>query len=186
MKINADQWIQEGRPHLKVFLNEQEVQGCLEADEVSGYVIVKKRVPNTVFFSLGAPEKLTGNVRIECDDWLREKFTGHRLVIIESPFAGDVEKNTRYARACVRDSLLRGEAPIASHLLYTQEGILNDDVPAERQHGIDAGLAWRTVAQASVVYTDLGISKGMEYGIKAAQDAGVPVEYRKLEEWRWI
>lgn len=57
-----------------------------------------------------------------------------RLVIIESPFAGDVEKNTRYARACVRDSLLRGEAPIASHLLYTQGGILNDDVPAERQH----------------------------------------------------
>lgn len=66
-----------------------------------------------------------------------------RLVIIESPFAGDVEKNIRYARACVRDSLLRGESPIASHLLYTQEGILNDDVPAERQHGIDAGLAWR-------------------------------------------
>lgn len=106
-----------------------------------------------------------------------------RLVIIESPFAGDVEKNTRYARACVRDSLLRGEAPIASHLLYTQEGILNDDVPEERQHGIDAGLAWRTVAQASVVYTDLGISKGMEYGIKAAQDAGVPVEYRTLTDW---
>lgn len=106
-----------------------------------------------------------------------------RLVIIESPFAGDVEKNTLYARACVRDSLLRGEAPIASHLLYTQEGILNDDVPEERQHGIDAGLAWRTVAQASVVYTDMGISKGMEYGIKAAQDAGVPVEYRTLPVW---
>ena len=106
-----------------------------------------------------------------------------RLVIIESPFAGDVEKNIRYARACVRDSLLRGEAPIASHLLYSQEGILNDDVPVERQHGIDAGLAWRTVAQASVVYTDLGISKGMEYGIKAAQDAGVPVEYRTLTDW---
>lgn len=103
-----------------------------------------------------------------------------RLVIIESPFAGDVEKNTRYARACVRDSLLRGEAPIASHLLYTQRGILNDDVPEERQQGIDAGLAWRAVAQASVVYTDLGISKGMEYGIKAAQDTGVPVEYRSL------
>lgn len=106
-----------------------------------------------------------------------------RLVIIESPFAGDVEKNTRYARACVRDSLLRGEAPIASHLLYTQRGILNDNVPEERQHGIDAGLAWRIVAQASVVYTDLGISKGMEYGIKAAQDAGVPVEYRTLTVW---
>lgn len=106
-----------------------------------------------------------------------------KLVIVESPFAGDVEKNIRYARACVRDSLLRGEAPIASHLLYTQEGILNDDIPTERQHGIDAGLAWRTVAQGSVVYTDLGISKGMEYGIKAAQSAGIPVEYRTLSDW---
>ena len=106
-----------------------------------------------------------------------------KLVIIESPFAGDIETNIRYARACVRDSLMRGEAPIASHLLYTQEGILSDDIPAERQHGIDAGLAWRAVANASVVYTDLGVSKGMEYGIAAAASAGVEVIYRTLKDW---
>lgn len=75
---------------------------------------------------------------------------------------------------------MRGEAPIASHLLYTQDGVLNDDIPEERAHGVDAGLAWRTVAEASVVYTDLGISKGMEYGIAAAKAAGVPVEFRTL------
>lgn len=104
-----------------------------------------------------------------------------RLVIIESPFAGDVEANTAYARKCVRHSLGRGEAPIASHLLYTQEGVLNDDLPHERLWGIEAGLAWRAVAQASVVYCDRGISKGMEYGIEAAHAAGVPVEYRYIE-----
>lgn len=103
-----------------------------------------------------------------------------KLVIIESPYAGNVDENTTYARECVRDSLLRGEAPIASHLLYTQVGILNDDIPEERQHGIDAGLAWRKVAEASVVYTDLGISRGMEYGIKAAQEANIPVEFRTI------
>lgn len=103
-----------------------------------------------------------------------------KLVILESPFAGDVEKNVAYARACVRDSLLRGEAPIASHLLYTQPGVLNDDIPAERQHGIDAGLAWRAVADGSVVYTDLGISRGMEYGIAAAKAAGKTVEFREI------
>jgi hypothetical protein len=103
-----------------------------------------------------------------------------RLVIIESPYAGDVQANVAYARACVRDSLSRGEAPIASHLLYTQPGILDDDKPDERQWGIDAGLAWRAVAQASVVYTDMGISRGMEYGIAAAETAGVPVEYRSI------
>ena len=103
-----------------------------------------------------------------------------RLVIIESPYAGDVDANVEYARRCVRDSLLRGEAPIASHLLYTQPGVLRDDVPEERQHGIDAGLAWRRVAEASVVYTDRGITKGMEYGIAEAKAAGLPVEYREI------
>ena len=103
-----------------------------------------------------------------------------RRVILESPFAGDVERNVRYARACLRDSLLRGEAPIASHLLYTQPGVLNDDIAAERQQGIDAGLIWREGADASVVYKDLGVSKGMQYGIAAAERSGIPVEYRSL------
>ena len=49
-----------------------------------------------------------------------------KLVIIESPYAGDIEKNVAYARDCVRDSLMRGEAPYASHLLYTQPNILDD------------------------------------------------------------
>ena len=106
--------------------------------------------------------------------------TPKRLVIIESPYAGNVTANVDYARQCVRDSLLRGEAPIASHLLYTQPGILDDDIPADRQAGIDAGLAWRRVADATVVYTDLGISKGMQYGIDAAQAFGLMVEYRAL------
>lgn len=104
-----------------------------------------------------------------------------KLVILESPYAGDVEANVEYARRCVRDSLSRGEAPIASHLLYTQPGILNDDDAGERQWGIDAGLAWKAVAQGSVVYTDRGISRGMEYGIAAARAAGLPVEFRTIE-----
>jgi hypothetical protein len=105
-----------------------------------------------------------------------------RLVILESPFAGDEQANIDYARLCVRDSLMRGEAPIASHLLYTQPTILDDSVPEERQHGIDAGLAWRAVADRSVVYTDRGITRGMEYGIAAAKEAGRTVEYRSIEK----
>ena len=104
-----------------------------------------------------------------------------RLVIIESPYAGDIDANVEYARRCVRDSLMRGEAPIASHLLYTQPGILRDDVDVERFLGIDAGLAWRNVADATVVYVDRGKSRGMEYGIAAAMAAGVPIEIRTLD-----
>ena len=105
-----------------------------------------------------------------------------KLVILESPYAGDISANEEYARLCVRDSLSRGEAPIASHLLYTQPTILNDDDPIDRQWGIDAGLAWKAVAHGSVVYVDKGITKGMEYGIAAAKAAGIPVEMRRLSD----
>ena len=103
-----------------------------------------------------------------------------KLVILESPYAGDIAANIEYARACVRDSLSRGEAPIASHLLYTQPGILDDSIPAERQRGIDAGLAWRAVAECTVVYIDRGVSAGMAYSIERAYAAGGRVEYREL------
>lgn len=113
------------------------------------------------------------------DDFDIEKDSMRR-VIVESPYAGDIEENIAYARACVRDSLSRGEAPVASHLLYTQPGILRDEEPAERQWGIDAGLAWGAVAEATVVYIDRGISRGMQYGIDNAKRAGRAIEYRRL------
>ncbi len=107
-----------------------------------------------------------------------------KRVVIESPFTGDVEKNTRFLRACLRDSLQRGEAPYASHGLYTQPGVLDDLNPREREQGIEAGFAWRTIADATVVYTNLGISMGMNFGIQHAKDNGVPIFYRKLpEDW---
>ncbi|MBO4228155.1 hypothetical protein [Bradyrhizobium neotropicale] len=101
-----------------------------------------------------------------------------KLVIIESPYNGDVTRNVEYARACVRDALLRGEAPFASHLLYTQPGILRDDIPDERRWGIAAGLAWGAVADATVVYTDLGISSGMIEGINHAAHFGRLIDRR--------
>lgn len=103
-----------------------------------------------------------------------------RRVILESPYAGDVDANIAYAREALRDSLIRGEAPIASHLLYTQPGVLDDSDPIERQMGIEAGLSWGAEAEATVVYADLGISRGMSYGIRRAVDEGRAVEYRYL------
>lgn len=114
-----------------------------------------------------------------------------RLVILESPYAGIagdpnmsreqlIDRNTVYARAALRHSLSLGEAPLALHLLYTQPGVLRDDVPAERQWGIDAGLAWAMAASATVVYVDYGISLGMSYGIRNAVAANRLIEYRFL------
>jgi hypothetical protein len=106
------------------------------------------------------------------------------LVLIESPYKGDnyvqFEQNVAYARACLRDSLLRGEAPFASHLLYTQAGVLDDKVLEERELGIESGLAWGRCADLTAVYTDLGTSEGMKRGIMHARELGRPVEYRSL------
>ena len=101
------------------------------------------------------------------------------LVIIETPYSGDVEANTAYARACLLDSLRKGEAPIASHLLHTQ--VLDDMLPDERSVGIEAGLAWYRVATKCVVYTDRGISAGMRKGLVQAMQHDVTVEYRSIE-----
>ena len=103
-----------------------------------------------------------------------------KKVIIESPYAGNIEQKIKYARACLKDSLNRNEASLASHLLYTQEGVLDDTVESERMQGINAGLAWIEFADIHVFYIDYGMSKGMEYARRFSMGSGVKVEYRKL------
>ena len=103
-----------------------------------------------------------------------------KKVIIESPYAGDVDRNLEYARRCLRDSLMRGESPIASHLLYTQDGILDDIIPEERSLGINAGLEWLSVADKHVFYTDYGFSSGMKYALEKSFESDIEVEFRKL------
>lgn len=103
-----------------------------------------------------------------------------RLVVLESPYASDVEWNVAYARACVRDSVARGESPIASHLLFAQPGVLDDRDPEQRRLGMAAGWAWMRVADAVVVYADRGISAGMEAGMREARRLGLPIEVRRL------
>lgn len=103
-----------------------------------------------------------------------------KLVIIETPYKGETKRNVEYAQKCMRDCLLKGEAPYASHLLYTQENVLNDDIKEERSLGIEAGLCWGALAEKTIVYTDLGISDGMKYGIERAKKENREIEYRSL------
>ena len=105
-------------------------------------------------------------------------------VVLESPYAGrdgdEMIRNILYARRAVRDCVLRKEAPIASHLLLTQDGILRDGVPDERRLGIAAGLAWVEVADKMVLYTDYNISPGMKDACEYAEGLGVKVELRRI------
>jgi hypothetical protein len=102
-------------------------------------------------------------------------------VILESPFSGDVEKNILYARLCMHDCLVNhNEAPYASHLLYTQDHVLDDTIPEERSRGINAGFVWRGMTRKTVFYTDLGMSGGMTLGMEDLEKKGLPFETRTL------
>lgn len=108
-----------------------------------------------------------------------------KIVIVESPYAGDIATNIAYARACLRDCLLRGEAPFASHLLYTQPGVLCDEDAEERAMGIARGFEFHGVAAVHAFYVDLGRSRGMERARENAFVSGRDYDVRKLgADWR--
>lgn len=105
-------------------------------------------------------------------------------VVLESRFsAPDIRGlvfNEKFTLACMRDCFLRGEAPYASHVIYAQTHILDDFIASERALGMQAGFLWGDLAIKTVVYTDLGISTGMQMGIEHAEKMNRPVEYRTL------
>ena len=49
--------------------------------------------------------------------------------------------------------------------------------------GADGPPEWGDQADATVVYTDLGITPGMTKGIERAQRKGRNVEFRNLKDW---
>lgn len=101
-------------------------------------------------------------------------------VVIESPYAGDVERNIAYARACARDVIARGEVPYASHIFFTQPDLLDDKVEEERNLGISLGFAWAASADLRAFYVDHGMSRGMEAGLTEARRLGQAFAFRRL------
>lgn len=110
-----------------------------------------------------------------------------KLVIIESPYFNKNNNiqnyNIQYARECMKECLYNNEAPYLSHLLYTQ--ILDDNIPEERIFGINAGFEFRNqkLINTTIVYTDLGLSQGMIYGIDNAKQNNSIIEYRSLKNF---
>jgi hypothetical protein len=60
---------------------------------------------------------------------------------------------------------------------------LDDNNPAERSLGIEAGLAWRLRADSRVFYIDLGWSPGMELARKLYDHDELDYEIRTLGGW---
>jgi len=101
-----------------------------------------------------------------------------KLIILESPYAGDIARNEEYARRAMLHSLMKGEYPFVTHLLYTQ--VYDDTIPHMRLQGLDAGDAWRRVADITVFYTDYGMSGGMERAIEYCLKHKTPYEIRMI------
>jgi hypothetical protein len=114
-------------------------------------------------------------------------------VVIESPYGSDdpkiVKRNEAYLQFCMHDCLVnrdegRGEAPYASHGLYTQPFVLDDNDPGEHAAGIQAGFvvaeALHTQGAHRAFYVDLGHSTGMRYGKEHALKIGQDFEERYL------
>ena len=123
--------------------------------------------------------------RVKTWDETAERF-GPKLpqcvpVILESPYRGGDPKYKRYLERCIADSIARGEAPFASHKMYTEA--LDDAVREQRELGMALGFVWRRSARRTVVYEDYGVSPGMQEGIDDATAIGQEVE-RRLIGWR--
>lgn len=101
-------------------------------------------------------------------------------VIVESPYAGEVDRNIVYARECLKHCLHRGEAPFASHLLYTQRNVLDDSIPEERVLGMEAGFEWLRVGNIWAAYIDLGVSRGMRSGYRRALESVLVISIRSI------
>ena len=96
-----------------------------------------------------------------------------KRIFVCSPYRGDVAANVEVARAACREVLRAGDAPFAPHLLYPD--VLDDDVPAERTLGIEAGRRWLAMSHEVLVVGP--ITAGMREEIATAEALGIPVRY---------
>ena len=95
-----------------------------------------------------------------------------KLIYVASPYAGDIEKNTEFAKRACRHAMGEGPVFFAPHLLYPQ--LLDDSNPQERQAGLDMGLVMLPRCDELWCYGD-HISLGMHLEIEEAGRLGIPV-----------
>lgn len=90
-----------------------------------------------------------------------------KLCVVESPYAGDIERNTEFARNVCRALVWEGWNPYASHLFFTQ--FLDEHNPLERKIGIELGIEWTFLAHTAFFCTreDEEWSPGMQQAFKS-------------------
>jgi len=108
----------------------------------------------------------------------KEKKRKKKIVFICSPFAGDIDGNSRRARRFGRFAVTEKAVPIIPHLMYPQ--FLEEDDPEERQLGIDMGLVLLSKCHELWVFGNR-ISSGMSVEIARAKRWNIPIRYFTTE-----
>lgn len=103
----------------------------------------------------------------------------HR-VVIESPLAGDFQRNYRFLLWCCRAVWLReGLHGIGSHLLCPW--FMDDTEQSERQAGIDNAWVWG--GEPHLMFIDLGVSRGMGLAQTRCVERSIPCKPLFLSEY---
>ena len=101
-----------------------------------------------------------------------------KIIYVASPYAGDIQKNTEFAKRACRHVMNEGHAFFAPHLLYPT--ILDEHQPEQRQLALDMGIAMLSRCDELWCYGDR-ISPGMRLEIEEAARLGILV-HRVMEQ----
>lgn len=94
-----------------------------------------------------------------------------KIIYVASPYAGDIEKNTEFAKNACRFVMEQGHAFFCPHLLYPS--FLDEHNPQERQLGLDMGLNMLKTCDELWCFGDR-ISGGMMNEIEEAERLYIP------------
>lgn len=101
-----------------------------------------------------------------------------KKVYICAPLGGDVEGNIERAKGYARYALKCGAAPVVPHFYAL---CLDDNIPAERELGMAAGLSLLWFCDELWVFGEK-ITSGMEAEIRFCQSLNIKIRYIREEE----
>lgn len=102
-----------------------------------------------------------------------------KLIYIASPYAGDIETNTAFAKKACWYAIHQGHTPIAVHLLYPQ--MLDDAEPTEREIGLRLGH--RVLEVCDELWLCGGrVSSGMAVRLRRPNGSASPSD--RLGSWK--
>jgi hypothetical protein len=113
------------------------------------------------------------------------------VVVLESPYSGDIPLHVVYGQRVMTDSRSRGEIVIMPHMLWTQHHLaphsyVDDwdekyEVPnGGREVSLEQIKVLRERADKVIFYTDYGMSSGMQHGLDHCKERNIPYEMRTI------